>query len=293
MDGSAKWTQSQGPDGILFVTLGSWRAFDVFIHDGGFRASDYIWRGQAKDWPLLPELWRDPKRYSACGYDHPNSLDVHLGDFKTAFRELRQEIRLREPKDDDLWWALGRHHGLATPLLDWTESPLCAAFFAFVEEDGCCDHTRMVYALYRECTKPAASAIGASDERPPKGTGGMGHIVCPPRDDIPRLSAQHGLFTYFPAGFRIDAWLHAWPASAAERTMLFKIRVPDVERFDFLRHLESSGISSRTMYPDLDGAAEYCNLHALSCGTHRLTPAPFTPAPALGGPSRSATDADD
>jgi len=255
--------------------LGSWQAFDEFLDHGDIRVQDFIWRGQAKDWPLLPELYRSPDRYTACGYD-AQSEAVHLDNFKKAYRSLKSAPP--EPQDDDSWWALGRHYGLATPLLDWTESPLCAAFFALVEENGRCDHTRMVYALDRRCTELAAKTIGVSGNRPATGTGGMAHIVSPPRHNNARLAAQEGLFTYLPVAFSIGVWLKAWQADAIGRALLLKIRIPDNKRFGFLDQLERRRVSSLTLYPDVPGAAEYCNLQALARGRHRLRPARLTPA---------------
>ena len=268
------WSRTQLCNGVQSVKLDSWQAFGDFLDHGGIRIRDYIWRGQAKDWPLLPEFYRDPNSYTACGYD-ANSEAVHLENFKRACRDLK--LLRSEPKGNDSWWALGRHYGLATPLLDWTESPLVAAFFAFVEAvEGHDD--RMVYALDKECTNLAADKLRCSDKRPLRGTGGMAHIVTPPRKDNPRLAAQAGLFTYFPEVVGIEEWLTMWPADSVGRALLLKICVPSIGRFDFLKHLESKGFSSLTLYPDLQGAAEYCNLYALGQGPHRLHPAPLTPA---------------
>ena len=49
------------------------------------------------------------------------------------FRSLSPSLLPREPLDDWEWYYLMQHYGIPTRLLDWTESPLAALYFALEE----------------------------------------------------------------------------------------------------------------------------------------------------------------
>ena len=209
----------------------------------------YVWRGQRDaNWLLEPTLNRVLK-----DFDNPSNriVDKHLENFRYSSRGRRGSNPNLELTDDE-WWALGQHHGLATPLLDWSTSPYVAAFFAFSEDSTEENSKRIIYGLNRgQIEKKSNNDIITGDD--------LISFVKPFSDDNPRLLNQSGLFTKGPIRKDLESWVKNYFVND-KHAVLIKIFIPNEQQAIFLKALNRMNINYSTLYPDLVGASLHCNM---------------------------------
>lgn len=215
--------------------------------------SHYVWRGQRDAvWPLQTSLDRalqfKPKT------QHAELAKAHLEKFKLAVRGRRGSNPVII-KDENEWWALAQHNGMATPLLDWTESPFVALYFAFEKVQAPASGKRAIWALGGFGHKNSALIDShKEDSRPP-----ILELVRPMQDENSRLVSQSGLFTKVPYGQTVETWIRTQYAGNTKNAPLIKITFPNDDRPECLRTLHKMNINHLSLFPDIYGAGQYCN----------------------------------
>lgn len=136
--------------------------------------------------------------------------------------------------DGTAFELLARHHGVPSQLLDWTESPYIASFFAFEESSPTSGESVAVWVFDRAKFVFEESGIDLIDDR---------ELL----RFKPRALRQRGVFT------RVRTIRQPFETLIGEA--LTKILLPVGSRSFALSSLDEMMINSATMYTDFDGAA--------------------------------------
>lgn len=224
--------------------------------------SQPLFRGHSNsDWLLSSPWERWLRRSSPDGWTYKRFTEA-LDRILKSFREAAIGLPgfRSEPLTENDWWAIGRHHGLLTPLLDWTRSPYVAAFFAFsehaeqhlpgfkagrLEAHPSCDHTVVVWRLdYVDdlCRRKHFEVIATR------------------RDEFHRQKAQQAVFTRLtdPNQYELESYL----LSRRRARALLRYELPGSEMWEALDDLARMNINFGTLFPDLHGAAIQANIDA-------------------------------
>lgn len=222
-----------------------------------------LWfRGQEDwDWGLSPRLHREP-------YKGADEKEVRL-EFQSQGIQL---ISGRTPTDKWDWYFLMQHHNVPTRLLDWTENPLVALFFAVYEEqtkDKMRDSAVWVIDPWWLNKKirlgvrgPILPDYEESDSYLPDLEDAFSGkqvrrqlpaAIEPPHVDR-RVAAQSSRFLVF--GITQDLTRSQIVRGVRGRdARLAKIRIPASSRHSLLSKLDDCGVNFSSIYPDLEGLA--------------------------------------
>jgi hypothetical protein len=221
------------------------------------------WRGQrGATWDLVSAFDRMAEaRLAAAGQAREQEIQRLRGlrdririDFRERLigaSEIRQSDLQAQPQ---YTWAIGRHFGLLTPVLDWSETPNVALFFAirdFCRERRDQDGTVRLrgndaVALFRLVNQPGVAEGGLNIER--------ARI-----DGLPRLVAQRGAFTIMEGDFEFTCVAKHLAARGKDAALTKFVLTGGSQLLRALHDMSASGIDYRTLFPDQEGAALAAN----------------------------------
>ncbi|WP_167616978.1 FRG domain-containing protein [Maribellus sediminis] len=251
---------------IPVVKIEHWKDIIDILESDFFNQSNsqWIYRGHRRfDWNLIPTLGR----LSTAGIVTNDLALKQINLFRQTIRgRVSDHSLLLDDTQIEELWSVGQHHGLHTPLLDWTYSPYVALFFAFHKEDPDEEEENPYRSIYI-LNKTFVDTNESFEEV---------RIFEPRKDDHGRLVSQAGLFIFTPTDATLENKITnilsdpEFPdnelVNAAEDVeanivakYICKIYIKNEDQTNCLKHLRRMNVHHASLFPDLIGAADYCN----------------------------------
>jgi len=209
--------------------VSSWSDFSEWIEKRN--TVNYLFRGlTSTKHKLIPKVGRPQSHEKRRGYTRDAEYWLFM-----EFKRLASAYIDRVPRSDWEWMVLAQHHGLPTRLLDWTFSPLAAAYFAVEKEGEKGD--AIVYAL------ETIFAISPVEDEPGPFEGDRVVRFDPPVISR-RVIAQNSAFT-----------IHPHPDKEFKPRDLEKLVIDKEWCFELKATLNNLGINRASLFPDIDGVA--------------------------------------
>ena len=198
-----------------------------------------LFRGQSEDWPLVPKIGRIETSKPVV-----ESEEAMLESFKLQSRPFLNRV----PESEWEWLAIAQHHGLPTRLLDWTEYPLVALWFA-VAKPANGEGSGVVWIF-----KPNKNDfVRMNDDDPYSGERAK---VFRPAHVADRIRAQAGYFTVHKYQNKTRRFI-PFDKIAIYNPRLVKLLISSDSFSDIRFRLDQYGINESVVFPDLDGLSHH------------------------------------
>lgn len=249
------------------IALASWADFKresaALLNDRRNRVMEserrLLFRGQPdSSLPLETTLEREGLRDMSVRSYHAVVSTAHeyLGNVIRPLWPIERELNLTEPMYDlglgesYRFYGYLRHHGFPSPLLDWSQSPYVAAFFAFKKKPERSDEVAIfVFGNTFDADLARAAEIGKVQPLGPWAAIDRRHVLQQSCYSLCWRRVGEGRYSYFShetVAAKDDA------AANEKGYLLLKFTLPWSERSNVLEDLQAMNINEYTLFGSED-----------------------------------------